>query len=301
MAYLESLAVQLEASPDYRVLRRLAPRPLTGLSMRDDRPLGMRLGLILDVETEGLDHKQHQIIELAAIQFAFMTDGSFLGVMGEFQGFRDPGRMLSPEITKLTGITDDVVAGQRIDDIRIAGIAAPADLIIAHNASFDRRFVEIFAPLFERKAWACSLSQVDWAGHGFQGSKLGYLLAGFGLFHDGHRALDDCHATLEILSRPLPGTDQTALAELLTAARMPMQRVIADRAPFDAKDALKARGYFGSDGTGGKPKAWCRDIPETDVDAEMAWLASAVYQGANLARLKRITAFDRYSVRADVS
>jgi DNA polymerase-3 subunit epsilon len=48
------------------------------------------------------------------------------------------------------------------------------------------------------------MSQVDWAGEGFEGTKLSYLASQCGFFFDGHRAENDCLAGLEILARPLP-------------------------------------------------------------------------------------------------
>jgi hypothetical protein len=41
---------------------------------------------------------------------------------------------------------------------------------------------------------ALSASQVDSKQEGCDGAKLAHLLAGHGLFHDGHRAAEDCHS-----------------------------------------------------------------------------------------------------------
>jgi DNA polymerase-3 subunit epsilon len=295
MTDFPSLASQLETSPDYRVLRRLVPWPIM------DLPPHMKIGLIIDVETTGLDPASDAIIEIGILQFAYAEDNSMC-VIGSYSGFQDPGKPIPADITKLTGITDDMVAGRRFDDVRIAELIDCANLVVAHNAGFDRRFCERLAPSLAKKPWACSMSQVDWKSHGFQGTKLGYLLAGFGLFHDGHRALDDCHATLEILSRPLPGINTTGFGQMIAAARSPSYRVIAEGAPFSAKDVLKARGYFWSDGTGGKPKAWCKDFAKEEVPAEWDWLKTEAYKTTKLpdcVRSKYISATDRFSVRAD--
>lgn len=87
------------------------------------------------------------------------------------------------------------------------------------------------------------------AKHGFEGSRLGYLLNGTGFFHQAHRAVDDCHALLEILALELPAAGARALGILLEQARKKKMRVWAEQSPFELKDALKRRGYRWSDGS----------------------------------------------------
>jgi DNA polymerase-3 subunit epsilon len=94
-----------------------------------------------------------------------------------------------------------MVADQMIDMHQVRGMVAPADLMIAHNASFDRPFCEAFSNVFANMAWACSVSEIDWGSRGFEGTKLGYLIGQAGYFHEGHRAVDDCFALLEVLNR----------------------------------------------------------------------------------------------------
>jgi hypothetical protein len=43
---------------------------------------------------------------------------------------------------RLTGITDDQLLGRKLDDQAVTTLATPANLIIAHNAAFDRCFLE---------------------------------------------------------------------------------------------------------------------------------------------------------------
>ena len=47
---------------------------------------------------------------------------------------------------------------------------------------------------------------------------------GIGFFHQAHRAVDDCHALLEVLGFELPTTGAPALALLLETARKPTLR-----------------------------------------------------------------------------
>ena len=117
-----------------------------------------------------------------------------------FSSFNEPTEPIPLEVTALTGITNEMVAGQRIDETAVSSFANDAVIVIAHNASFDRKFAERYWPMFHRKAWGCSATEVEWRKHDFEGSHLGCLLNGTGFFHQAHRAVDDCHALLEILA-----------------------------------------------------------------------------------------------------
>ncbi|MGG6430311.1 exonuclease domain-containing protein [Acetobacter ghanensis] len=139
----EAYAV-LEASPDYRVLRRLRPRePVEGYDATETR-----LGLLVDVETTGLDPDLDEIIELAMVPFRYALDGMIVEVQEPFDRLREPTKLISPEITMLTGISDTMVSGKSIDPEEVAAFAAPAAVVIAHNAAFDRHFLERFSPVF---------------------------------------------------------------------------------------------------------------------------------------------------------
>ena len=171
-------------------------------------------------------------------------------------------------------------------------------IVIAHNSGFDRKFAERYWPIFQRKAWGCSATEIEWRKHGFEGSRLGYLLNGTGFFHQAHRAVDDCHALLEILSLELPTAGTSALAVLLERARKKTMRLWAEQSPFDLKDVLKRRGYRWSDGADGRPRSWYVDLDESRLDDEIAFLKSEIYLRDVELSVQTLTAFDRFSIRA---
>lgn len=288
------MAEALSRSADYRVLRRLVPRE--SLSPIGGEPT--KIGILLDTETTGLDPARDEIIELGMLKFGYTVDGRIVSVVGTFSAFNEPSAPIPTEITAITGITDQMVAGQSINDDAIAAFIDDAGIIIAHNSGFDRKFAERFWPIFETKAWGCSATEIDWRKHGFDGSRLGYLLNGAGFFHQAHRAVDDCHALLEILALDLPSFEGTALALLLQTARKKTVRVWAEHSPFDLKDILKRRGYRWSDGGDGRPRSWYVDVCETVVHDEVAFLKAEIYQRDVEPRLQVLTAFTRFSNRA---
>src|SRR3712207_8240197 len=92
---------------------------------------------------------------------------------------------ITPDITRLAGITPEMRKGHTIDLDAVEAFIQPAHLVIAHNARFDRPFCERLAHGFSLKAWACSHAEASWSEYGFEGSKLGYLLSQCGWFQIG--------------------------------------------------------------------------------------------------------------------
>jgi DNA polymerase-3 subunit epsilon len=292
-ADLELMARVLETSGDYRVLRRLAPRkpsPLNGA--------GLRRAVFLDVETTGLDAARDTVIELAMVPFAYDEEGRIVAVGESFASLRDPGIAIPAEVTRLTGIDDAMVHGAAIDAGSVCEFVDPAVLVVAHNAAFDRPFCEALWPAFADKAWACSFQEIDWKAEGFDSAKLAHLAARFGFFFDGHRAVDDCLAGIEILSGRLPISGRKAFSVLLDSARSTKMRVWAEGAPLWARTTLKTRGYKWSSGENGSRRAWFTDVREEDLSPEIQLLRRDVFQN-DLVEIpcSRHTAKHRYSRR----
>lgn len=226
--------------PDLRVLRRISETTLPLAA--DDTDTPTRIGVVVDVETEGLDPARDVIIELAMRRFRFDAAGRIVAVGATRVWREDPGRPLDPAITRLTGLTDADLAGQTIDEAAATTMLRTAHVVVAHNAGFDCPRVEARLPGGAGRPWACSLAEVDWDGIGFEGRRLGHLLMQAGWFHDGHRAEADILALLHLLAHRCPdGT--TILGQLIARAEVPTVRVEARGAAFALKDALKARGY----------------------------------------------------------
>ncbi len=288
----------LHATGEFSVLRKLNLDQETGFTHRSVQ--GSKIALCLDTETTGLNHAEDKIIELGIVAFEYNSvTAEIIRIKDRYNGFEDPGHPLPKEIIEITGITDDMVRGQSLDNEQINRFASQATLVIAHNAGFDRKFVEARFPAFASLPWACTVNQIDWQAERISTRVLEYLLFKFGLFINAHRALDDAEGVLGILLGKLPVSKTPVFKALLDTYDEVCSKISAVGAPFDKKDILKQRGYRWSDGSQGGGKAWWISVPTVLENDELAWLASEVYSDgkSDRAEISRVTAIDRFSVR----
>jgi DNA polymerase-3 subunit epsilon len=288
----------LHSSGEYMVLRKInldRDNRITHTSQS-----GTSVGLCLDTETTGLSQQEDVIIELGIVAFEYVPQsGEIIRIINRYNGFEDPGRPLLKEITDITGITDEMLKGERFDDDIVHQLAEQASLVVAHNAAFDRPFVEGRFPVFKQLPWACTVSQIDWQAERMPARSLEYLLFKFGWCINAHRALDDAEGVLGLLLEKLPISEQPVLKALLEKASESIAKLYAINAPFDKKDLLKQRGYRWSDGSSGAPKCWWIAISESQMKEEFAFLSSEVYMNGNTksVELKIVSPLDRFSIR----
>lgn len=290
----------LEKSDQYRVIQRLNPPD----RYWQGEPNTARIGVVIDTETTGLDTGRDKIIELGLIAFEYDAgSGLVYRILHSYDGFEDPGEPLEDSVKQITGITDEMVADQHLDNDEINLWLGKADLIIAHNAAFDRQMLERRLPIAGQASWACTFNDIDWQDEGISSLKLDYIAYKLGFFFDGHRAVNDAQATLHLLTKALPCSGKLAMAMLLGHAREKSRRFFAVCAPFDKKDDLKARGYrwlpdFAYSDHGKQKKGvWSISVGEADIETEQQWLGETVYKATALFTFKDVTAKDRYSVR----
>lgn len=145
----------------------------------------------LDLETTGLDPNRDEIIEIGAVR---MKDGR---IEDEWSTLVNPGRSIPKEITQLTNITNNMVAGAP----PIAGVIEELiafignETIVGHNVGFDLAFLRnqgaaednLAADTYELAAVLLPTSSRY---------NLGALCIEHGiLLKEAHRALDDARAT----------------------------------------------------------------------------------------------------------
>lgn len=291
---IEHLAQQLEQHPDYRVLRRLVHTRELNTPV-----LGQKLskGVVLDTETTGLDLAKDRVIELGMLAFEFdPITGVIYRVTDVFDEFEDPGFAIPPASIAIHHITDEMVKDCRIADASVTDFLKNVSVVIAHNAAFDRPFVEARWPMFEQLNWACSIQDINWREEGFGSAKLEYLLGTQGYFYEAHRAEADCWALLKLITQVLPQSQQTALLVMLLTLNQPQNKIYALNSPFETKDKLKARNYRWS----AELRCWSRVVSsEAEKKQELEWLKTHVYgqRSSACVEIELIGGRTRYSAR----
>lgn len=170
------------------------------------RPLVRTTFAVLDLETSGgSPNLGAHITEIGAVK---VRGGE---VLGKFQTFINPGTPIPSFITTLTGITDKMVSpAPRIAEvfpILLEFLGSEKETVfVAHNAPFDLSFLKAAAIASEYR-WP-KFTVIDTAKLARQilsrdevpNCKLGTLAEFFNAsVSPTHRALDDAHATVDVL------------------------------------------------------------------------------------------------------
>lgn len=202
----------------------------------------VKRGIILDVETTGRTSKDESVIQLALIEFFFHDDG--IKSLGEFDSaLHDPGVPIEQSATNVHGLIGGDIKGKSIDpaDIKDFIDRQKVDVVIAHNASFDRPLVEreFWGAGLNTLPWACSMRDVDWNARG-KPEKLELLAHSMGYWYGAHDALDDVIATAYILTDKSADGRQ-AINELIRNSLKPKAIIRLDLQPHSVgQDHVKA-------------------------------------------------------------
>ncbi|PHZ86528.1 3'-5' exonuclease [Paremcibacter congregatus] len=301
-AGFEQAIDQLGLSGGHRILRKITfphPSQVNILKHSGMADYAIHRGIYLDTETTGLSHAEDEVIQLCLLPFLYAVDATtnyalIIGVYPPYVGFQEPTRLLTQEIIDLTGITMAMLVGQTLDVPKIESLLDKTDLVIAHNAAFDRPFTHGISGKFSEKKWACSMSNIPWKDQGFESLKLIHLAADLGFYFEPHQADKDCLAGLAILAQ-VGDAGESYFQQLIRAAAEDSVTLRAQFAPFELKDVLKQRGYLWKDGSDGIAKGWETVVPLSDADGERAWLSETIYHGAEKWYERREDALTRFT------
>jgi len=161
--------------------------------------------VVFDIETTGLEPTQHEITEIGAIKLK----GS--EVVGVFSSLVRPGNPIPAEITRFTGIDDQMVQDSpSISEVLPRFIEFINDApLIAHNAEFDAAFIkqnlkkhlnkDLFNPVI------CTVKVSRYLFPDLENHKLHTVARRLGIpVENRHRAMGDAEATYQIWIKALP-------------------------------------------------------------------------------------------------
>ena len=193
----------------------------------------------LDLETTGTNIKTDEVIEIAIKVISInKTDGSSLAAIDSYESLSQPEVPISERITKINGITNEMVEGKSIDWGKVDKLLSNSHLVVAHNSYFDRPFLEKY--LEKHIPWACSLNDIDWFERGFINSKLELLCIWHGFFYDAHRAMNDVDSLINLVTHE-SYADNMPIIELIENARLPYYKATLSF-PYNASFVEEVKG-----------------------------------------------------------
>lgn len=175
---------------------------------------------IIDIETTGGSAQRDRITEIAIL----IHNGE--RVVDEFTSLVNPEVYIPPYITRLTGITNEMVdSAPRFYEIarKIVEITEGA-VFVAHNVQFDYRFVQAeFKRLgfdYERET-LCTVKLSRKNLPGFSSYSLGVLCQNLGIeITDRHRAAGDAWATSKVFDLIISKNPDSVVPTEITKANL---------------------------------------------------------------------------------
>ncbi|MCM1053625.1 MAG: exonuclease domain-containing protein [Ruminococcus sp.] len=151
--------------------------------------------VVFDLETTGLEPKLCEIIEIGALKY---KDNK---LVEEFSVLIKPKNSISSEITKITGISNEMVKdAPSIEEVLPKFIDFIEELpLVAHNSSFDLSFIEENIKVLGLEMIKnTNIDTVELARKYIPRAynyKLTTLKNYFKLEYGSHRSIDDCRTT----------------------------------------------------------------------------------------------------------
>ncbi|MDB5085927.1 MAG: polC [Bacilli bacterium] len=155
--------------------------------------------VVFDTETTGLNAAENTLIEIAAVKMRGQE------ILEEWTTLIDPQTDISPKITELTGITNEMVKHQPLlaEALPEFRTFCSDAVLVAHNAEFDLGFISVCAGRIGMERWqnpvldTLALSRKLYPKE--RNHRLKTLTTKFGVeLVNHHRALDDTVATAKV-------------------------------------------------------------------------------------------------------
>jgi DNA polymerase III subunit epsilon len=207
--------------------------------------------LILDTETDGVDSSKNLVVEIGAVWW-HVGLGCTLGCWSELvvreSNAAQDANGIPPEALRYGLPWDHAIEG-------LKSRVARADLLVAHNESFDRGFLPDLG-----KPWVCSMDHIPWPS-----AESGLALIKVAVAHgvavtQAHRALSDCLLIAHTLSRVHEREGADGIRERLRLAMRPRSRCVA-QVPYERRQLAKDAKFRWN----GEMKSWWKDVVDEEI------------------------------------
>ena len=154
--------------------------------------------VVFDIETTGLKAKFHEIIEIAGVK---VSGGK---IVDRFSEFVKPKKQISPHITELTKITNEMVATADNDEnvLRRFVEFSKGCVLVAHNANFDVGFLKRYSEVYNIPFDFCYIDTLGLSRKlvtNIKRHRLDRVAKALGIPFEGHhRAINDAEVTAKI-------------------------------------------------------------------------------------------------------
>ncbi len=210
--------------------------------------------LILDTETTGLDNKNDDCLEVGSILFNVKSRS----VLAQ-QSFLLPVEINNAE--KINNIPAEITRLPQplAEAIRyFESLVRASDVIVAHNAEFDKKWFGLNKLPQIEKQWICSMDDITWPADRQLKTRPSVrdLALAYGVpVWNAHRALTDCIYLAEVFKRCIE------LEQLLIRALEPKVLIRAE-VSYDERYLAKSAGFRWNDAIKG---AWSRKMSRRDI------------------------------------
>lgn len=154
--------------------------------------------VVFDIETTGLKAKFHELIEIAGVK---VSGGK---IVDRFSEFVKPKKPISPHITELTKITNEMVANADNDENVLKRFLkfCEGSMLVAHNANFDVGFLKRYAQVYGLPFDFCYIDTLGLSRKlvtNIKRHRLDRVAKALGIPFEGHhRAINDAEVTAKI-------------------------------------------------------------------------------------------------------